>query len=103
MIYDDWGKAISPEKLEDTLKNDHDIKLAAFVHAETSTGARSDAQTLSRLAHDHDCLSLVDAVTSLGGTELRVDDWDIDAIYAGTQKCLSCTPGISPVSFSERA
>ena len=103
MVEDDWGKPVDPQKAEDALKAHPDAKLLAFVHAETSTGARSDAQTLSRLAHDHDCLSLVDAVTSLGGTELRVDDWDIDAIYAGTQKCLSCTPGISPVSFSERA
>ena len=103
MVEDDWGKPVDPQKVEDALKAHPDAKLLAFVHAETSTGVRSDAQTLSRLAHDHDCLSLVDAVTSLGGTELRVDDWDIDAIYAGTQKCLSCTPGISPVSFSERA
>jgi len=73
------------------------------VHAETSTGARSDAEALSAIAHHHDALVLVDAVTSLGGSELKVDDWNIDAIYSGTQKCLSCTPGISPVSFSERA
>jgi alanine-glyoxylate transaminase/serine-glyoxylate transaminase/serine-pyruvate transaminase len=103
MVEDDWGKPVDPQKVEDTLNAHPDAKLLAFVHAETSTGARSDAQTLSRLAHDHDCLSLVDAVTSLGGSELRVDDWEIDAIYSGTQKCLSCTPGISPVSFSERA
>jgi alanine-glyoxylate transaminase/serine-glyoxylate transaminase/serine-pyruvate transaminase len=77
--------------------------VVAFVHAETSTGARSDAKTLVELAHKHDCLAIVDAVTSLGGTELRVDDWEIDAIYSGTQKCLSCVPGIAPVSFSERA
>jgi len=103
MVEDDWGKPVDPQKVEDALKANPDAKLLAFVHAETSTGARSDAQTLSRLAHEHDCLSLVDAVTSLGGSELRVDDWEIDAIYSGTQKCLSCTPGISPVSFSERA
>jgi len=103
MVEDDWGKPVDPQKVEDVLKANPDAKLLAFVHAETSTGARSDAQTLSRLAHEHDCLSLVDAVTSLGGSELRVDDWEIDAIYSGTQKCLSCTPGISPVSFSERA
>jgi alanine-glyoxylate transaminase/serine-glyoxylate transaminase/serine-pyruvate transaminase len=103
MVEDDWGKPVDPQKVEDALKANPDAKLLAFVHAETSTGARSDAQALSRLAHEHDCLSLVDAVTSLGGNELRVDDWEIDAIYSGTQKCLSCTPGISPVSFSERA
>lgn len=103
MVEDDWGKPVDPQKVEDALKGHPEAKLLAFVHAETSTGARSDAQTLSKLAHDHDCLSLVDAVTSLGGSELRVDDWEIDAIYSGTQKCLSCTPGISPVSFSQRA
>ncbi|MFN3785302.1 MAG: pyridoxal-phosphate-dependent aminotransferase family protein [Thiothrix sp.] len=65
--------------------------------------AQSDAQTLVKLAHDHDCLTIVDAVTSLAGSPLKVDEWGIDAIYAGTQKCLSCVPGISPVSFSPRA
>ena len=103
MVEDDWGKPVDPQKVEDALKANPDAKLLAFVHAETSTGARSDAETLSRIAHDHDALVLVDAVTSLGGNELRVDDWEIDAVYAGSQKCLSCTPGLSPVSFSERA
>jgi alanine-glyoxylate transaminase/serine-glyoxylate transaminase/serine-pyruvate transaminase len=103
MVEDDWGKPVDPQKVEDALKANPDAKLLAFVHAETSTGARSDAETLCKLAHDNDALALVDAVTSLGGSELKVDDWEIDAIYSGTQKCLSCTPGISPVSFSERA
>jgi alanine-glyoxylate transaminase / serine-glyoxylate transaminase / serine-pyruvate transaminase len=103
MVQDDWGKPVDPQKVEDALKANPDTKLVAFVHAETSTGARSDAETISKIAHDHDALVLVDAVTSLGGSELRVDDWQIDAIYSGSQKCLSCTPGISPVSFSERA
>ena len=103
MVEDDWGKPVDPQKVEDALKAHPEAKLLAFVHAETSTGARSDAETLSKLAHQHDCLSLVDAVTSVGGSELKVDDWEIDAIYSGTQKCLSCTPGISPVSFSDRA
>jgi kynureninase len=73
------------------------------VHAETSTGARSDAKALCEIAHDNVCITIVDAVTSLGGCELRVDEWEIDAIYSGTQKCLSAMPGISPVSFNERA
>ncbi|VAW57931.1 Serine--pyruvate aminotransferase / L-alanine:glyoxylate aminotransferase [hydrothermal vent metagenome] len=103
MVEDEWGKAINCNKVEDVLKNNPDAKVLAFVHAETSTGAQSDAKTLCELARKHDCLSIVDAVTSLGGSELRVDDWGIDAIYSGTQKCLSCTPGISPVSFSEKA
>jgi alanine-glyoxylate transaminase/serine-glyoxylate transaminase/serine-pyruvate transaminase len=103
MVEDDWGKPVDPQKVEDALKANPDAKLVAFVHAETSTGASSDAKTLSRIAHDHDALVLVDAVTSLGGSELKVDEWGIDAIYSGSQKCLSCTPGLSPVSFSDRA
>ncbi len=103
MVMDDWGMPVDPGKVEDALKANPDAKALAFVHAETSTGALSDAKTLVELAHRHDCLAIVDAVTSLGGCELRVDDWGIDAIYSGTQKCLSCVPGISPVSFSERA
>lgn len=103
MVMDDWGAPVDPGKVEDALKANPDAKVLAFVHAETSTGAQSDAKTLVELARRHDCLTIVDAVTSLGGTELRVDNWGIDAIYSGTQKCLSCVPGISPVSFSERA
>lgn len=103
MIEDDWGKPVDIEKVEAALIANPDAKILAFVHAETSTGARSDAKTLASLAHKHNCLVIVDAVTSLGGSELRVDEWEIDAIYSGSQKCLSCTPGLSPVSFSERA
>lgn len=103
MVEDDWGNPVDPNKVEEAFKANTDVKVLAFVHAETSTGARSDAETLCKIAHDNGALALVDAVTSLGGSELKVDDWGIDAIYSGTQKCLSCTPGISPVSFSERA
>lgn len=103
MVEDAWGDAVDPQKLEDTLQANPDAKVVAFVHAETSTGAQSDAKTLVEVAHKHDCLTIVDAVTSLGGTPVKVDEWKIDAIYSGTQKCLSCTPGLSPVSFSERA
>ncbi len=103
MVQDDWGKPVDPDKVEAALKENSDAKVVAFVHAETSTGAISDAKALVALAHKHDCLAIVDAVTSLGGSPLKVDEWEIDAIYSGTQKCLSCTPGISPVSFSDRA
>jgi len=103
MVEDAWGSAVDPDKLEDTLKTHGDTKIVAFVHAETSTGAQSDARTLVEIAHGHDCLTIVDAVTSLGGIPVDVDKWDIDAIYSGTQKCLSCAPGLSPVSFNERA
>ncbi len=103
MIHDAWGSPVDPQRLEDTLKAHPDTKIVAFVHAETSTGAQSDAKTLVEIAHRHDCLTIVDAVTSLAGTPLLVDQWQIDALYSGTQKCLSCVPGIAPVSFSERA
>lgn len=99
----DWGTAVDPQQVDDYLSAHPDISMLAFVHAETSTGALSDAQALSQIAHKHDCLVIVDAVTSLGGSELKVDDWEIDAIYSGTQKCLSCIPGLSPVSFSSLA
>ncbi|MBL3599798.1 MAG: alanine--glyoxylate aminotransferase family protein [gamma proteobacterium endosymbiont of Lamellibrachia anaximandri] len=103
MVEDDWGTAVDLQKVEDALKANPDAKILAFVHAETSTGAQSDVKELVALAHAHDCLTIVDAVTSLGGTPVKVDEWEIDSIYSGTQKCLSCTPGISPISFSERA
>ncbi|WP_455220188.1 pyridoxal-phosphate-dependent aminotransferase family protein [Kaarinaea lacus] len=103
MVEDAWGEAVDANKLRDALKANPDAKVVAFVHAETSTGACSDAKTLCEIAREHDCLTIVDAVTSLGGSPLEVDGWGIDAIYSGTQKCLSCTPGLSPVSFSERA
>ena len=103
VVNDDWGTPVDVSKVEEALKADSEIAILAFVHAETSTGVRSDAKALCALAQQYDCLSIVDAVTSLGGIELRVDDWQVDAIYSGTQKCLSCPPGISPISLSPRA
>ena len=103
IVEDQWGTPVDPEKVEAALKENPDAKALAFVHAETSTGVQSDAAALCALARAHDCLTIVDAVTSLGGTPLFVDDWGIDAIYSGSQKCLSAPPGISPVSFSEKA
>jgi len=103
MVEDEWGMPVDPNKLEDALKAHPEASTVAFVHAETSTGAQSDAAALVKIAHAHDCLTIVDAVTSLGGTPVKVDEWGIDAIYSGTQKCLSCTPGLSPVSFSDAA
>ena len=103
MVEDRWGEAISLAKVEQALAEHSDAKILAFVHAETSTGVRSDAEGLARLAQLHDCLTLMDCVTSLGGIPVLVDEWGIDAAYSGTQKCLSCPPGLSPVTFSERA
>ena len=98
----DWGQPVDPNAIEDALKANPDAKALAFVHAETSTGALSDAATLIGLAKKYDCLSIVDTVTSLGGTPVLVDEWGADAVYSGTQKCLSCPPGLSPVTFSDR-
>jgi alanine-glyoxylate transaminase/serine-glyoxylate transaminase/serine-pyruvate transaminase len=102
VVEDAWGEPVDPQKVEDALKKNKDAKVVAFVHAETSTGAQSDAKELTKLAHKHGALVIVDAVTSLAGTPVKVDEWEIDAIYSASQKCLSCTPGLSPVSFSER-
>lgn len=103
LVDNEWGAPVDPAAVEAALKANPDAKFLAFVHAETSTGALSDAKTLCALAKQYGCLSIVDAVTSLGGVELRVDEWGIDAIYSGSQKCLSCVPGLSPVSFSPAA
>ena len=103
MVEDDWGRAVDPAKVEAALEAHPEASVLAFVMAETSTGAWSPARELCELAQRHGCLTIVDAVTALGGIPLEVDAWGIDAIYSGTQKCLSCPPGLSPVSFSERA
>lgn len=102
-VQDEWGTQTDLNKLKEALDANPDTKAVAFVHAETSTGVLNDAQALCHLAKEYGCLTIVDAVTSLGGSELKVDEWQIDAIYSGTQKCLSCVPGLSPVSFSELA
>jgi len=101
VIEDQWGEPCDPQKLEDTLKKNPDTKVVSFIHAETSTGAQSDAKTLTAIAHKYGALVIVDAVTSLAGTPVKVDEWDIDAIYSGSQKCLSCVPGLSPVSYND--
>lgn len=98
-----WGEANSLSSIENALQTHPEAKLVGFVHAETSTGVRNDAQAICALARRYDCMTIVDAVTSLGGIELKVDEWGIDAIYSGSQKCLSCVPGLSPVSFSDAA
>ena len=102
IVDDAWGEPIDPHKLEDALRKNPAARLVGFVHAETSTGVQSDAKTLIDIAHKHDALVIMDAVTSLAGTPVLVDDWNVDAVYSASQKCLSCTPGLSPVSFSER-
>lgn len=97
-----WGEVFSPQEIADTVKKVRP-KVVGLVMAETSTGAWQPIEEISRVVHEAGALLLVDAVTSLGGVPVEVDKWNIDAIYSGTQKCLSCPPGLSPVSFSPRA
>lgn len=103
VVENEWGEAVDPDALRDTLKAHPDARVVSMVHAETSTGARSDVETLCAIAREFDCLTIVDTVTSLGGIEVDVDGWQADAVYSGTQKCLSAPPGLSPVTFSSRA
>lgn len=103
LVEDAWGAPVDPQKLEDTLTAHPDTAVVAFVHAETSTGAKSDAELLSEIAHRHGALVICDAVTSLGCIPVLVDEWQLDAVYSASQKGLSCTPGLSPVTFGERA
>jgi alanine-glyoxylate transaminase/serine-glyoxylate transaminase/serine-pyruvate transaminase len=97
-----WGNPMEPEKVQKALESCKP-KLVAIVHAETSTGVLQPLEEISNIVHDAGALFLVDTVTSLGGTDVRVDDWGIDAVYSGTQKCISAPPGLSPVSFSTQA
>lgn len=103
IVEDPWGEPVNLQKVEQTLNQHPEAKILAFVHAETSTGAMSDARALAKLAQSHGCLTIVDTVTSLGGSPLKVDEWQLDAVYSGTQKCLSAPPGLSPVTFSKKA
>jgi alanine-glyoxylate transaminase/serine-glyoxylate transaminase/serine-pyruvate transaminase len=103
MVEDAWGQPVDLNKVDETLRAHPEARVLAFVHAETSTGVLSDAAALADIARRHDCLTIADTVTSLGGSPLKVEQWGLDAVYSGTQKCLSCTPGLSPITFSERA
>jgi alanine-glyoxylate transaminase/serine-glyoxylate transaminase/serine-pyruvate transaminase len=98
-----WGTIITPEQIADALKKVPKPKFVAIVHAETSTGALTPVEEISKLAHAAGALFLIDCVTSLAGCPVRIDQWNVDAVYSGTQKCLSAPPGLSPISFSPRA
>ncbi|WP_207801795.1 pyridoxal-phosphate-dependent aminotransferase family protein [Phenylobacterium hankyongense] len=98
----DWGQPVDPARVEAALA-EAPTKVLAFVHAETSTGVRSDAATLCGIARKHRALSIVDCVTSLGGIPVDAAAWDADVVYSGTQKCLSAPPGLSPIALSTRA
>ena len=98
-----WGHVVRAEQVEAALRNCRQPKVVALIHAETSTGAWQPLEDAARLAHDHGALFLADCVTSLAGAPVEIDRWGIDAAYSGTQKCLSCPPGLSPITFGPRA
>jgi alanine-glyoxylate transaminase/serine-glyoxylate transaminase/serine-pyruvate transaminase len=99
----EWGDIVEPDAMAEALSKVDQPKIVAFVHAETSTGVSQPVPELAELAHRAGALVVLDTVTSLAGSPIELDTWGIDATYSGTQKCLSCPPGLSPVSFSERA
>jgi alanine-glyoxylate transaminase/serine-glyoxylate transaminase/serine-pyruvate transaminase len=103
VVEDPWGRAVDANKVEAAFAAHPDARILAFVHAETSTGAQSDAAALAAIARRHGALTIMDCVTSLGGTPVLIDQWGIDAAYSGSQKCLSCTPGLAPVTFGDGA
>ncbi|HHY59536.1 MAG TPA: alanine--glyoxylate aminotransferase family protein [Clostridia bacterium] len=97
-----WGEAIDPAQVAEAIKKDK-FKVVGIVHAETSTGVKQPLEEIAKIAHDHGALFVVDCVTSIGGIPIEADKVGIDAAYAGTQKCLSAPPGLSPVTFNDRA
>lgn len=99
----EWGRIVEPEQVEEALKASPGAKLVALVHGETSTGVLQPLEEISRIVHAHGALLLVDAVTSLAGCEVRIDDWGVDVCYSGTQKCLSAPPGMAPLTLSPQA
>ena len=98
-----WGKSVDPERLRDELKKHSGLKAVGVVHAETSTGVISDMKEIVDVIHESGALAIVDAVTSLGGHEVRMDDWGMDVCYSATQKCLGAPPGLAPISLSDAA
>ncbi len=98
----EWGTPVIPEKVKEKLYS-KSYKIIAMVHAETSTGVKNPVNKISEILKGSNSLFLVDSVTGLGGMEVKVDEWGIDAFYSGSQKCISCPPGLAPISFSEHA
>src|SRR5262249_21009244 len=98
-----WGRAVTPDDVKKGLSLAKRPRLGAVVHAEHSTGAWSPIEEIAPVVRDSGALFILDTVTSLAGCPVEVDGWQVDACYSGTQKCLSCPPGLSPVTFSARA
>ncbi len=103
LVEAEWGRIIEPDQVHQALKAAGRVKAVTIVHGETSTGILQPLPEISRIVHEHGALLLVDAVTSLAGCELLVDEWGIDVCFSGTQKCLSAPPGMSPITFSAPA
>ena len=97
-----WGEVFSLDEIEAALRESQ-AKVVAIVHAETSTGALQPLEGMAEIVHNQGAVLIVDAVTSLGGVPLLVDEWDLDLVYSGTQKCLGCPPGLGPITLSPRA
>jgi alanine-glyoxylate transaminase/serine-glyoxylate transaminase/serine-pyruvate transaminase len=97
-----WGEVFTTEDLENALK-EKPAKLVALVHAETSTGARQNLEGMAEIVHNYGGILVLDCVTSLGGIPVKIDKWGVDVAYSGTQKCLSCPPGLGPLTISPRA
>ena len=98
-----WGNPVDLEALDEELNKHSNVKMVGIVHAETSTGSLSPLTRAIELAHEHDSLIVVDAVTSLGSHDVRMDEWDIDICYSASQKCLGAPPGLAPISLGPRA
>lgn len=98
-----WGKPVMPEMIEEALKSLGQVKAVGVVHAATSTGVLSPIKDIAEVVRNHGALMIADVVTSLGGVELRMDDWGLDVCYGASQKCLGAPPGLAPISFSPRA
>ncbi len=103
IVIGEWARSLDPQAVADELKKHKSVKLVGMVHAETSTGVSQPLEEISRLAKEHDALFVVDAVTSFGGSEVAVDRWGVDYISSGSQKCLSCPPGLAPMAVSQAA
>jgi len=102
VIEEEWGRPIDPERVAAELKS-KDYKLVALVHAETSTGVLQPIEDIARLARETDTMIMLDTVSSLGGVEVKVDEWGVDGCFSCSQKCIGCPAGLSPITFSERA
>jgi len=98
----DFGEVFAPDEIAEVVQQTKP-KVLGIVHAETSTGASQPILEISKIVHDSGALLLLDCVTSLGGMPVEIDGWNVDAAYSGTQKCLSCPPGLAPVTFSQQA